>query len=689
MKKILITLLIGVNALMSFAQVPSYVPTSGLAGYWPFNGNANDESGNGNNGTVNGATLTSDRNGVANKAYSFDGSDWIEVMNSTTIQPSTAFSISAWVFVESSQPSLGGNYTRIISKNHSEAQNFATYQLITGLNTGYGKAGVCIRTGSGISAAGNNGIYTWTGATNNLIGQYQLIVGTYNGSELKIYQNGVLSSSLNYTGNLFYDSGKLWFGRGKSGASAPGTDMFFNGKIDDIGIWNRALTQTEITTLYNGCATPTALAGGSTTICSNGSATVSGASSTNGTILWTSTGAGTITAGTETTLAPTYNAVAGDTGSTVTLTMTVTSNNSCGTLVTANYTINVTPLPTATISALGTTTFCQGGSVVLNASSGSGYTYEWYKNGTIINGSTTSTYTANQSGIYTVKVINGSCNASSSATTVTVNPNPTATISALGSTTFCQGGSVVLNASTGAGYAYEWYKDGNIINGSTTSSYIANQSGNYTVKVTNGLCNTTSVATTVTVNPNPTVSFTTLASYTDYQNAPIALIGAPSGGTFSGPGVSGNIFTPSIAGLGTKIVTYNVSNSDNCWGSAFQSTIVYDTLGVVCTTYDTITVTDTLFITTTLGLSSPTSNTIKIYPNPANDHITIDNGNFATMPNYTIRIDNALGQQVFLSVINQQSFYVDLSSWSGDGVYFVYLKDAQGTIKEIRKIVLQ
>ena len=58
---------------MSFAQVPSYVPTSGLVGYWPFNGNANDESGNGNNGTVNGATLTTDRFGNAGKAYGFDG----------------------------------------------------------------------------------------------------------------------------------------------------------------------------------------------------------------------------------------------------------------------------------------------------------------------------------------------------------------------------------------------------------------------------------------------------------------------------------------------------------------------------------------------------------------------------------------------------------------------------------------
>ena len=57
------------------AQVPSYVPTNGLVGYWPFNGNANDESGNGNNGTVNGAVLTSDRFENANNAYFFDGQD--------------------------------------------------------------------------------------------------------------------------------------------------------------------------------------------------------------------------------------------------------------------------------------------------------------------------------------------------------------------------------------------------------------------------------------------------------------------------------------------------------------------------------------------------------------------------------------------------------------------------------------
>ena len=52
-------------ALPAAAQVPSYVPTDGLVGWWPFNGNANDEIGNGNDGVVNGATLTEDRNGDA------------------------------------------------------------------------------------------------------------------------------------------------------------------------------------------------------------------------------------------------------------------------------------------------------------------------------------------------------------------------------------------------------------------------------------------------------------------------------------------------------------------------------------------------------------------------------------------------------------------------------------------------
>ena len=75
LKTLLTAIVVFASMINGMAQVPSYVPANGLVGWWPFNGNANDESGNGNNGTVNGATLTSDRFGTNNKAYLFDGVD--------------------------------------------------------------------------------------------------------------------------------------------------------------------------------------------------------------------------------------------------------------------------------------------------------------------------------------------------------------------------------------------------------------------------------------------------------------------------------------------------------------------------------------------------------------------------------------------------------------------------------------
>ena len=77
MRKIILFLLMAV-ALTSqalFAQVPSYVPTNGLVVYYPFTGNANEQFVNSNNGIINGATLTTDRNGNANSAYNFNGTN--------------------------------------------------------------------------------------------------------------------------------------------------------------------------------------------------------------------------------------------------------------------------------------------------------------------------------------------------------------------------------------------------------------------------------------------------------------------------------------------------------------------------------------------------------------------------------------------------------------------------------------
>ena len=104
-----------------------------------------------------------------------------------------------------------------------------------------------------------------------------------------------------------------------------------------------------------------------------------------------------------------------------------------------------------------------------------------------------------------------------------------------------------------------------------------------------------------------------------------------------------------------------------------------------------ISVTDTLIINTTITGINPqnNSNTIKVFPNPANSHITIDYGNFVIMNGYLLKIENSIGQQVFQTNITQQTDYLSLNNWGGNGLYFVHIIDAQGNTIDIRKIVLQ
>jgi hypothetical protein len=90
------------------------------------------------------------------------------------------------------------------------------------------------------------------------------------------------------------------------------------------------------------------------------------------------------------------------------------------------------------------------------------------------------------------------------------------------------------------------------------------------------------------------------------------------------------------------------------------------------------------------GINPPNNtNTINVFPNPANSHITIDYGNFSIMNGYQLKIENSLGQEVFQTNITQQSDYLNLNTWGGNGLYFVHIIDLQGNTIDIRKIVLQ
>ena len=91
-------LIFGFFALSSLISFGQNSLQTGLVGWYPFDGNASDMSGNGNHGTVNGATLSTDRHGQTNKAYQFDGvDDFIDLNNPSILGTTNNFSILAWV----------------------------------------------------------------------------------------------------------------------------------------------------------------------------------------------------------------------------------------------------------------------------------------------------------------------------------------------------------------------------------------------------------------------------------------------------------------------------------------------------------------------------------------------------------------------------------------------------------------
>jgi hypothetical protein len=222
-----------------------YFPTQGLIAWWPFNGNGNDMSGNGNNGTVHGATLSSDRFGITNRAYSFNGiSNYIDVPNATVLNPTTALTISVWVQSTSTQGNAGiiGKWNNFggASQNGQEQ-----YTITTG---SVGKTGLT----SYLKTVGKSQSFVQevTNTYNN--GNWNHFVSVWDGTSLKLYKNNALLSTSLYTGIIPSYNQALEIGRYAGGQmTTEPNNNYFNGKIDDIGIWNRALTLQEISNLYN------------------------------------------------------------------------------------------------------------------------------------------------------------------------------------------------------------------------------------------------------------------------------------------------------------------------------------------------------------------------------------------------------------------------------------------------------
>ena len=241
---LLITIaILTITANVKAQNIPSYIPTNGLVGWWPFNGNANDESGNGNDGTVNGATLTNDRFGNSSSAYDFDGvNQFIQGVYSNFPIGNSARSLSGWVLLP--QPN-----------NLYPTQFIASWGLGTAsqssANQGFGiwlNLPNTVALWQSFGSSQQNEVYNQASLTQN---QYMHIVVTIDiDGNFVFYLNSIPLYSNIITGmNTIANDNIFRIGR-STHTNSDGWAGYFLGKIDDLAIWNRALTQEEITALY-------------------------------------------------------------------------------------------------------------------------------------------------------------------------------------------------------------------------------------------------------------------------------------------------------------------------------------------------------------------------------------------------------------------------------------------------------
>lgn len=379
---------------LSYAQVPAYVSTSSLVAWYPFNGNANDESGNGHNGTINGPTLSTDRFNTSNKAYTFSGN--LQHISTNIVQTNiSAYSVSMWfkstiggAMFQGSRSCSSGNGTRLLMYNTITAPG---YKLLYA-SDGYGYTDGSESTNNYNDGNWHHVVGVWDG-----VGSVQV-----SPSQFTLYVDGALISQvpISSVGNggigghpniPISGSNMVMFGK----ETCNILSYSFQGALDDIAFWERAITPCEITQLYNASQfNPSIISSSSPTICTADTVILSSASL--GTYTW-STGANTPS-------------------------IVVSSQNTYSLFIKDGFCsgwsapFNLTVNPNPTLSLVSTSTLiCLGETCTLSA--GGADTYTWQANTT--NGSTISVNPT----VTTVYIVKGTNTLTSCAASVAISQN--------------------------------------------------------------------------------------------------------------------------------------------------------------------------------------------------------------------------------------------------------------------------
>jgi len=309
----------------------------------------------------------------------------------------------------------------------------------------------------------------------------------------------------------------------------------------------------------------------------------------------------------------------------------VQKNNCTSAPIAVTATVNSAPALT-----VNSATICSGQNVNLNASAASNYTWSTGSNAASINVSPASTT------VYNVTASNGPGCSSSTSATVTVNANPNVSVN---SATVCEGQSVSLSA--GGATSYSWSS------GQNTQAITVSPLNNttYTVYGTSGNCSASSVANVI-VNMLPSVSLSATQTLMCSSDAPVVLTGSPAGGNYSGPGVSGNSFNPSV-GAGNYAAVYSYTNTNGCSATGILNLAVS-----ICTD-----------IKTFAGATA-----LKVYPNPAKDHFIVN-----APLNSSVIITDALGKIILIKEITTAEEKINISQFA-KGIYFIEIQNTGNEI---------
>ncbi len=243
LRSVILSILL-LSALNTFAQINL---SNGLIAYYPFSGNALDSSGYGNNPSFNNASLTIDRFGNKNNAYSFNGnSSYIQIPHKTIIDSLNSVSLSFWVKVNAFNTDLcSGNYlfsrggTLPYTTNYNVAFGNTPYGNVSNINFCNTSIDTAHESFYGLGTSDLTSIHT---------GSWYHVVFTNNGSVTIMYLNGNIVSA--QTGSVLFNATDIYLGRAFPQGS-NNNPFWFNGVLDDIRFYNRAITNNEVSALFN------------------------------------------------------------------------------------------------------------------------------------------------------------------------------------------------------------------------------------------------------------------------------------------------------------------------------------------------------------------------------------------------------------------------------------------------------